>query len=510
MNSSTGKVFLIGAGPGDPGLITVKGMSCIQQADVLVYDYLAATSLLAAVPPGAEIIYVGKKGGDHTLSQEKINTLLLEKAKAGRIVARLKGGDPFIFGRGGEEAEILVRENIPFEIIPGVTSAIAAPAYAGIPLTHREFSSTLTLVTGHEDPEKTESGINWGALSAGTGTIVFLMGVKNLHRIINQLLLHGKSSDTPIALIQWGTTSRQRTVTGTLETIVNRVAEARLSSPAIIVVGEVVTLRDKLKWFENRPLFGKSVIVTRAREQASDLVKSLTDLGANCLEFPTIQVKPPESWSDVDSAIDRISQYDWVVFTSVNGVRFFFERLFARGLDARTLGHIHTAAIGPVTAQQLRCFGLNSDIVPESYRAESIVDAFREKSVKDNRILIPRAKEARHVLPEELTRMGAVVDEIAVYCTREVHDHGDRLVTFLKNREVDMVTFTSSSTVKNFMALLPPDQLTELLQNVRIASIGPITSETALALGLHVDITAETFTIPGLRDAIVQYYTSNI
>ena len=508
MNQSNGKVYLIGAGPGDPGLITVKGLNCIRNADVVIYDYLASPSLLAEASPRAEIIYVGKKGGDHTLSQDKINVLIAEKAKEGNIVARLKGGDPFIFGRGGEEAEVLIREGIAFEVVPGVTSAIAAPAYAGIPLTHREFTSTLSLVTGHEDPDKTSSRINWSCLAAGAGTLVFLMGVKNLPQIVHQLVLHGRSSQTPVALVQWGTTSRQRTVTGTLETIVDRVTAAELSSPAIIVVGEVVTLRDRLKWFETRPLFGKTIVVTRAREQASDLVTALTDLGAECLEFPTIQVVPPDNWSALDAALDGLSSYDWVIFTSVNGVKYFFERLFARGSDVRTLGHIRTAAIGPVTAQHLRRFGLNTDILPESFRAESVVEAFRAESIAGKRILLPRAMEARPVLPDELSKMGAVVDEVTVYQTRQVHGRADALIRLLEDRQVDMVTFTSSSTVTNFMALLPSERAAELLKDVTLASIGPITSSTAETIGLDIQITASIYTIPGLCEAILQFYGS--
>lgn len=506
MRVSSGKVYLIGAGPGDPGLITVKGLNVIRQADVVIYDYLASPSFLAEASGQAEIIYVGKKGGDHTLSQDGINALIVEKAKSGKTVARLKGGDPFIFGRGGEEAEVLVREGISFEIVPGVTSAIAAPAYAGIPLTHRDFTSTLALVTGHEDPEKMASSIDWPSLAKGVGTLVFLMGVKNLPQIVRQLVSHGRSPQTPVALVQWGTTSRQRTVCGTLETIVERVAAAQLSSPAIIVVGEVVSLRDRLQWFETRPLFGKTVGVTRAREQASDLVNKLTELGANCLEFPTIQVVPPDEWSALDAALEKISSYDWVVFTSVNGVKYFFDRLFARGRDVRALGRIQTAAIGPVTARRLREYGLNTDILPDSYRAESVVEAFRNESIPGKRILLPRAAEARAVLPDELSRMGAIVDEVTVYQTQPVQGQSDNLVRLLENRQVDMVTFTSSSTVTNFIGMLPSDRIAELLKGVVLASIGPITSATAADLGLDIRITADTYTIPGLCDAILGYY----
>ena len=353
---------------------------------------------------------------------------------------------------------------------------------------------------------KTHPASTGRALAKGVGTLVFLMGVKNLPQIVHQLVLHGKSPQTPVALVQWGTTARQRTVTGTLETIVDRVAEAKLSSPAIIVVGEVVTLREKLKWFETRPLFGKTVVVTRAREQASDLVNSLSDLGADCLEFPTIDVGPPDSWSALDTALDCLSTYDWVVFTSVNGVKYFFERLFARGVDVRALGHIRTAAIGPVTARHLRRFGLKSDIIPESYRAESVVDAFKAESISGSKILLPRAKEARPVLPLELSKMGAVVDDVTVYCTRQVHGHADALIQLLEDRQVDLVTFTSSSTVSNFMALLPSDRAGELLEEVTFASIGPITTATAMELGLEIQITAKTYTIPGLCEAIIEFY----
>jgi len=504
--TTKGKVFLVGAGPGDPGLITIKGLECIRNADVIIYDYLASPALLSHAPEQTEIIYVGKKGGDHTLSQERINELIVEKAGSGLTVTRLKGGDPFIFGRGGEEAEILVKENIPFEIVPGVTSAIAAPAYAGIPLTHRKFTSTVAFVTGHEDPGKTESSIDWESLSKGVGTIVFLMGVKNLPQIVGQLTEYGMPSDTPIALVRWGTTSQQITVTGTLENIVEQVNEAGLKAPAIIVVGEVVSLRETLKWFENRPLFGKRIIVTRAREQASDLVKLLSDAGAECLEFPTIKVEPPGDWNPLDQAIERLSSYDWLVFTSVNGVKFFFDRLFEYGRDVRALSHLRTAVIGPATEKRLFDFGIRSDIVPESYRAESIVEAFRNENVTGIKILLPRAKDARSVLPVELRKMGAHVDEISVYHTSTVTENSGILLQYLEEDAVDLITFTSSSTVKNFKTLLPPEKFEELIKKVKVASIGPVTTETAKELGFEVHITAETYTIPGLCNTILQYY----
>ncbi|GAB6906979.1 Uroporphyrin-III C-methyltransferase [Desulfosarcina cetonica] len=499
----TGKVFLVGAGPGDPGLITVKGADCIAAADVVIYDYLASPALLTHARPDAELIYVGKKGGDHTLPQEGINALIVEKAQGGAVVARLKGGDPFIFGRGGEEAEVLIAAGIAFEVVPGVTAAIGASAYAGIPLTHRDYTSDVAFVTGHEDPTKAESSVDWKALATGIGTLVFFMGVKNLPTIAGQLMANGRPADTPVAVIRWGTTPRQRTVTGTLATIVDIVREAGLKAPAIIIVGGVVKLRETMQWFEKRPLMGRRIVVTRAREQASDLVRKLTAVGAECIQCPTIQVFPPADPEPLDQAIASLDQYDWVVFTSVNGVDFFFRRLFDKGLDVRALGHLKTATIGPATAQRLRAFGLASDIIPASYRAESVVDAFAAMPVTGSKILLPRAREARSVLPVELTRMGAIVDEVTAYETRQADNDGTELIERLESGGVDMVTFTSSSTVKNFHRLLPAERIHDLLDRVQVASIGPITSETARELGYTVTIEAATFTIDGLVEAIL-------
>jgi uroporphyrinogen III methyltransferase/synthase len=500
------KVYLVGAGPGDPGLITVKGKECIQAADVIIYDYLASPALLRYARKSADCIYVGKKGGDHTLSQDQINDLIVEKAKTGAIVTRLKGGDPFIFGRGGEEAEVLFEAGISFEIVPGVTSAIAAPAYAGIPLTHRKLTSTVAFVTGHEDPKKEETQINWAALATGIGTLVFFMGVKNLPEIARQLMDHGKPPDTPVALVRWGTTPGQVTVSGTLDTIVAKVRAAGLKAPALIVVGDVVNLRPTLKWFEKRPLLGKRIVVTRARQQASDLVELLSDLGAECLEFPTIEIMPAKDPQPLQQAIENLNAYDWIVFTSVNGVIYFFEQLFAAGKDVRALNRMQTAAIGPATAEQLLTFGLTSDIVPETYRAESVVAAFKELNLKAKKILLPRAREARPVLPVELAKMGAQVNEIPAYETLTVTENVGDLIQALEDKGVDLITFTSSSTVKNFKALLPAANFQELMQGVRIASIGPITTDTAKKLDFDVHIRAESYTIPGLVKAILQYY----
>jgi uroporphyrinogen III methyltransferase/synthase len=501
-----GKVFLVGAGPGDPGLITVRGLECIKQADVIIYDFLASEILLKHASENSEIIYVGKKGTDHTFSQDYINALIVEKAENGSTVTRLKGGDPFIFGRGGEEAEVLIGAGIPFEVVPGVTSAIAAPAYAGIPLTHRKFASSVAFVTGHEDPTKNKSNIDWASLARGIGTIVFLMGVKNLSQITERLMSHGMPPDTPAALVRWGTTAKQVTVTGTLDTIVERKNAANLKPPAVLIVGHVVGLREKIKWFENRPLMGRSIVVTRSREQAGELVRRLSDLGAECLECPTIKVVPTDDVKPMDKALDNLSSYEWLIFTSVNGVDFFFNRLFEKNKDVRDLNHIRTAVIGSATAKRLLGFGFKSDIVPESYRAESVVKAFAKEDITGKKILLPRAKEARSVLPLELAKMGAVVDDVEAYRTKALKDNADVILKRLKARTINMITFTSSSTVKNFRALLPPEGLDRLMQGIAIASIGPITADTARNLGFDVHIVAEAYTIPKLCEAIVRYY----
>ena len=507
MDTTNGKIYLIGAGPGDPGLITVKAVECIKAADVVVYDYLASPALLSHAREDAEIIYVGKKGGDHTLTQDKISELLAQKGEQGHVVARLKGGDPFIFGRGGEEAEVLIQRNIDFEVVPGVTSAVAAPAYAGIPLTHRDYTSSVSLITGHEDPLKETSSIQWDCFAKSDSTLVFFMGVKNLPNIVTKLIENGKSSQTPVALVRWGTTPRQETVSGTLSNIVEKVKKAKLKSPAIIVVGDVVSLRENMKWFENKPLFGKKIVVTRARVQASGLVDKLRQLGAHCVEIPTIKVVAPENNTPLVDAVNTLDQYEWIIFTSVNGVKFFFKTLFAQGLDVRALGNHQFACIGPVTRDELEKFGIVSDVLPETYRAESVVDAFKDRGIGDKKILLPRAMEARTILPEELRNMGAHVHEVTAYETQQVSNAKEELMALLKDKEIDMVTFTSSSTVKNFMALIPEKDRAPLLSGVIHACIGPITEDTAISMGLAPQIVADTYTIDGLVDVIVAHYT---
>lgn len=502
----SGKVYLIGAGPGDPGLMTVKGLECLKRADVVLYDYLADESLLHHARPGAEIIYVGKKGGDHTLSQEGINQLLVEKALAGHIVARLKGGDPYIFGRGGEEAEACVDAGVPFEVVPGVTSPIGASCYAGIPLTHRDFTSTVAFVTGHEDPTKDESRINWKALADGIGTLVFLMGVKNLPSITRHLIDAGRDPSTQVAVIQWGTRSYQRTVTGTLATITKAVADAGIQAPAITVVGEVVGLRDRLNWFEARPLFGRTILVTRSRAQASDFRVLLESYGARCIEFPTIEIAPLHDYSEIDAAIGHLAAYNWIVLTSVNAWWAFLERLSAAGRDVRALGGLRICAIGPATAEAIRSCHVKVDVLPPQYRAEAVVEALSGESLEGKRFLIPRARTGRDVLHDELSKRGARVDVVPVYETICPESGTDEVRELLKGRRVSMVTFTSSSTAVNFRGMFGDAEFDDLLRGVDVGVISPVTAETVAETGLEPTCIAEVHTIPGLAEAIVRYY----
>jgi len=504
----SGKVYLIGAGPGDPGLFTLRGAEVLQRADVVVYDYLANPRLLSYVKPDAELIYVGKKGGEaDPTSQEKIGRLLIEKALSGKVVARLKGGDPFIFGRGGEEGEELFQAGIPFEVVPGVTSAIAVPAYAGIPLTHRDYASTVALLTGHEDPSKEDSTIPWEKVATGFDTLVFLMGIGNLPRIVEKLVTHGRAIDTPAAVIQWGTKPEQETVIGALDTIVGLVEGRGLGPPAIRVVGDVVRLRERLSWFERRPLFGKRILVTRAREQASEFTELLEAQGAEVLQFPLIEFAPPETWEPLDQAIERLETYRWVIFTSANGVGAFFLRLRALRQDARRLGAAKICAIGPATAETLERHSIIPDVVPREFRAEGVVEAFKQYDLHGARILLPRAEVARDLLPKELDKLGATVEVVPAYRTLRADADREMLVQLFQDRKIDLVTFTSSSTVTAFMELLGTEDLKARLEGVRIACIGPITAATAEGFGVSVDIQPKQYTIPALAASIVHYYS---
>lgn len=514
-----GIVYLIGAGPGDPGLITVMGLECLRQADVVIYDRLVNPRLLQEVGTGAELIYVGKAPGRHTLSQEEINSLLIDKAHRGKVVARLKGGDPFVFGRGGEEAEVLAEAGITFQVVPGVTSAIAAPAYAGIPVTHRGVASSFAVITGHrredkrteaEDKKSEDQDIRSSDSLPPipeADTLIFLMGVGNLPHIVQKLAKQGCSLDTPVAVIRWGTTAQQETVIGALADIVAKVEAAGLKPPAVTIVGDVVRLREKLRWFETKALFGQRVLVTRTREQASVLSEKLRTLGAEPIEFPTIKVAPPEDWGPIDAAIARLGDYDWVVFTSANGVRFFFQRLAVQKNDARALAGVRLGAIGPATAAELGRHGLLADYVPGQYVAEAIVVGLGD--VAGQRILLPRADIARESLANGLRQAGAQVDEATAYRTTRPQVQGHSEITptaedirrMLLAGEIDVVTFTSSSTVRNLVAILGD---AETLRKATVACIGPITAQTAREAGLRVDVVAEEYTIEGLVEALTQ------
>jgi uroporphyrinogen III methyltransferase/synthase len=500
--SKIGKVYIIGAGPGDAGLITIKAVDCLRLADVVVYDNLVNEDLLKYAPDHARFIYAGKKGGDHTLSQDAINDLLVQEAQAGNIVARLKGGDPFIFGRGGEEAEKLVEHNIPFEVVPGVSSAIAVPAYAGIPLTHRGFTSTVAFITGHEDPTKDKSDINWQAL-AGIGTLVFLMGVKNIAQIVDALTAHGKSPLTPVALIRRGTTPQQEVITGTLDSIVELTQARKFSPPAILVVGKVVDLRDTLNWFEQKPLFGKGIVITRPQRQADDLARLLISEGAYPIYFPTIKIVPPANWHGLDEAIDILTTYNWLIFTSANGVQFFFERLWEKNKDIRDLKGIKICCIGPATARQIEDKGIKVDLIPEQFIAEGILQSFAAMDLKGRRILIPRAAKARDVLPEGLKKLGASVDVVAAYQTVNSGNKKEDLAVLISDNKVDVITFTSSSTVTNFVEIMGHDFT--LPEQVDVACIGPVTAATAKKAGFKIDISQEEYTMEGLVQSLVEH-----
>ncbi len=515
-NTDTARVSLVGAGPGDPGLLTVRGAKLLEAADVVIYDFLANPELLHHAP-GAEAIYVGKQAASHSMTQEQINSLLIEKAKTGKRVVRLKGGDPFVFGRGGEECEALAAAGIAFEVVPGITAAIAAPAYAGIPVTHRDLNSSFTFITGHEkeqeyrDPESLSrdpgdsTDIDWASI-ARLPCIAFYMGVKSLPRICCKLIENGMPPDMPAATIRWGTTPRQRTVVATLADLPQRVEQAELKPPALTIVGKVVSLRQTLNWFESRPLFAQTIVITRTRQQSSDLGEKLRSLGADVIEAPTIELHPPAEWSAVDAAMQAAPLFDWVIFTSANGVRFTRQRLLETGKDARAFAAAKIAAIGDATAAAVRdqlC--LNVDLCPASFVAEALADALlHDQQVKGRRFLLLRADIARPVLRERLEANGAAeVSDIAVYETRIARSLPQGLLERLDAGEVHWITFTSTSTAQNFAALLG-ETYRERLRGVRIASIGPITTATLRQLGLQPTVEAETFNIDGLVQAIRQ------
>jgi len=499
--TTPGICYLVGAGPGDPGLLTLRGKECIELADVLVYDYLSNAELLRFAKPGAEKIYVGKKARNHALSQKEINRLIVEKALAGKTVTRLKGGDPVLFGRGAEEAQELADAGIAFEIVPGVTSAIAGPAYAGIPVTHRSHASQVTIFTGHEDPAKPESSLDYAKIAQAEGTKVMLMGVERIAEIADKLIEHGARPGTPIALTRWATTGRQQTVEGTLATIAKIVRERDFKAPAVCVIGTVVLERDKLNWFENRPLFGKRIVVTRTRQQAGELTRKLAQLGADVIELPTIRIEPPKQLKEFGRLVMDSHTYDWIVFTSPNGVERFFEMFYKIYQDARSIGGAKIAAIGPGTAAKIGRYHLGVDLLPDKFVAEGLIDAFRKENVENQTILWVKAERTREIIANELAGMGAIVDEAVAYRTvPETWEDSDAFARF-RDEGADVITFTSSSTVEHFLDLKLP-----LPDKTRIASIGPVTSKTLKDRGLRVDIEAKEHTIPGLVDAIMRHF----
>jgi uroporphyrinogen III methyltransferase/synthase len=498
-------IYLVGSGPGDPGLFTVKGVRCLEEADAVVYDRLAPEALLRHAQPGAELIYVGKKPGEPTMPQEEINDILVELGRAGKTVVRLKGGDPYVFGRGGEEALALLEARLPFEVVPGVTSGIAAPAYAGIPVTLRGVSTSVAFVTGHEDPAKGHQDVDWVKLANGADTLVLYMGVGRLAEISTSLVSAGKDPDTPVAVVRWGTVPEQRTVTGTLADIAQLVAEAGLKPPAITVVGNVVALRESgLGWYERRPLFGRRIVVTRARAQAGELSAKLEKLGAEVVEFPTIEIASPEDFGPLDGAIRELDLFDWLVFTSVNGVDAFVERLLHHDLDLRAVPRAaKVAAIGPATAERIEALGLRVDVVPAEYRAEALLEEVAGDSLAGKRVLIPRAKVAREVLPERLREAGAEVIVPPAYESRPSSAGKEAVARRLVAGEVDCVTFTASSTVQNFVRAFEGEEAVRLLGDTQVACIGPITVDTARERGIRVDAEAREYTISGLVNAVV-------
>jgi uroporphyrinogen III methyltransferase/synthase len=504
-------IYLVGSGPGDPGLFTLKGLRRIQEADAVVYDRLAPESVLANAKPEAELVYVGKKPGEPSMPQEEINALLVELGRAGKRVVRLKGGDPYVFGRGGEEAMALIAAGLPFEVVPGVTSGIAVPAYAGIPVTHRGVSASVAFVTGHEDPTKDQSDVDWNRIANGADTLVLYMGVGRLHEISSELISAGRSPGTPVAVIRWGTVSEQRIVTGTLDDIADRVAEANLKPPAITVVGDVVSLREAgLDWYERRPLFGRRVAVTRARAQAGRLSGELERLGAEVLEFPTIEIRPPEDFGPLDAAIGDLDTFDLLVFTSVNGVEAFVERLAHHGLDLRAVPRdARVAAIGPATAQRIREVGLWVDVVPEEFRAEALIEELTGDSLVGRRVLIPRARVAREIMPDKLREAGAEVVVPPAYESVPSSGGKDGLAKELEAGRIDCVTFTASSTVENFVGTFGVEEAARLLSGTRVACIGPITADTARRHGIRVDAEAREYTILGLIEAVVDLFTAD-
>jgi len=500
-----GKLYLVGAGPGDPGLLTLKGKRCLEQADVVISDYLANPRLLDFTRPEALRISVGKHGGGFKVEQDTINGLIVEHTQQGKVVVRLKGGDPFIFGRGGEEAAAAHAAGIDFEIVPGVTSAIAVPAYAGIPLTHRELASNVIFTTGYEQPTKAEGAVHWDELARSGSTLVILMTQRQLRANMERLVAGGLAPDMPVAVIQWGTRAEQRTVVATASTIADLAEAQHIKPPALAVVGHVVTLRAQLRWFERKPLFGRRIVITRPRAHAAEFAELLEAAGAEVVPFPTIETVPPASLEPLDAVLRRAGEFDWVVFTSANGVRVFFDRLQAIDGDVRDWHGARFAAIGPQTARALHAYCVRVDTIPEEFRAEGVIAALAAQGIGGRRVLLPRAAGAREILPIELRKLGAQVEEVATYTTVLPAAHAEELRELLRHGGVDLVTFTSSSTVHNFVAVFD-GQLGDVMAHTAVGCIGPITADTARGYGMAVAIQPASYTVPAFVEAIVRHY----
>jgi len=498
-------VYLVGAGPGDPKLLTLRGRECLSRADVVFYDALANPSLLDHAPADAERVYVGKCAGRHSVPQDQLNDRLVQAARAGKIVVRLKGGDPFLFGRGGEESEALAASGVSFEIVPGVTSAIAGPAYAGIAVTHRDHASSVAFVTGHEDPSKTSPSVDWQRLACSVDTLVVLMGTRRLGEIVSELRAGGRDANTPVAMIEWGTTPRQRTVVSTLEAVVEDARDAAIGSPALVVVGDVVRLRQHLRWFDTKPFFGRRVLVTRARAQASTLSELLSEAGADVVESPTIRCEPPEDAKPLDEAIDQLASFDWVLFASVNAVEFLWERLEAAGRDTRAFAGIRVGVVGHATAEALRQRGISADLIPTESRSEGLLGEIGD--VDGLRVLLPRAEEGRDVLRDGLSKVGA--DVVSVVAYRTVPDAGDadRVCDLLRRGRLDAITLSSASTVSNLMSIVSDAELRQAVSDTCVAVIGPTTRAAAEAQGIRVSVEADEASVESLARAVIAAFT---
>lgn len=495
---------MVGAGPGDPGLLTLRGAELLGRAEVVVYDALVNQELLRLAPKTAEIIYGGKRAGDHAISQSDLNQLLIAKAKEGKTVVRLKGGDPYVFGRGGEEAEQLADARVPFEVVPGVSSFVAAPNYAGVPLTHRALSSRITLITGHEDPSREADKIDWPQVARTPGTKVIMMGTERIGEIAQILIANGMADRTPVAMVRWGTTGAQQSIEGTLSTIAAVAEKEQIAPPTVAVIGDVVKLRQKLNWFERKPLFGSRVVVTRSREQANPLTSKLRELGADVLEIPTIKLEAPSRREELVDALLELNSYDWLIFTSPNGVSTFFEYFFRQFHDMRDIGGCRIAAVGPATAKKLKELHLQVDIMPDEALASSIGEAFSEfESIENLRICLLRAEVANPELPKELEKLGAIVDDIACYRTVAETEDPEHNGKKLQESGADWVTFTSASTVEHFHARFNLPQLLKQFPRMKLASIGPETSKALLALELKPDLEAKVHTAEGLAAALL-------